>query len=202
MPDNNPDLVSSRPEHASAALHKIMRELHEASRAHDDGDDRYTQAMEVVHLLHHAEQYLIRVQDFFMAGENLVTEGLITVALINIRDALHMLDRKGHRVDRQHPLIQRVGKQHDLTALMTEARNVVCHIKSGNAMLPEEGGVMRWFWLGPGNGVMMNGRGIRNETEDDVMIAFGNLQVYFRRNIQQALVDAYQKCYAISGHPV
>ena len=191
-------------------LQKISTELHQFSRAFDDGNARYRAAMDVMRLVHHAEEYLVRVEEFCRAQDDLVTQSLLTLGLINLRDGLQKLatlkDFGGNwRVDRKGPLIQhkparRDVESGDLTTLISAARAAACHIESGHARLPDGGGLLRWFWLGPGNGVMMNGRGIRNETQDDIMIAFGDVELYFQNNLIRAVKDAHTACYGICGH--
>ena len=114
-------------------------------------------------------------------------KAFLTWTLINLNDALSLLDSDDRRVSDTGENIEKHGKEGDLTSLIRAARNVVCHIQSP---LSKMGKIVfvRWAFLMEGSQFLLTPDSVAPIIPaGDCAIMFGDIHILFNHNIELAI---------------
>lgn len=80
----------------------------------------------------------------------------------------------------------------DVTDLIVFIRNAVCHIDSDNNNI-ENNRITCSRIYGKGTPIVINGKGITSDYDDDVCYIFGEQKIYWRRHIIRAFGEARKR---------
>jgi len=114
-------------------------------------------------------------------------EAAVTTILIGLNDLLQKADRLNMRVDFKDNVDQIVGKERDVTDLISICRNAACHITSPLNTL---GGMSFVFNTVRGkypSALNINGAAIGCDFEDDMAIYWGSTRLYLKRHLLSSL---------------
>ncbi|WP_374391593.1 hypothetical protein [Sphingopyxis sp.] len=113
--------------------------------------------------------------------------------LIELRDLLHKADRLGKRVTFCDDVLPKDGKQRDVTDLITDCRNAVCHISSGIHIFEQNKftfNVVAGYFP---NAISINGHTMGCDYADDIAVLWGSLRLYVHRHLLRAFVEIEKK---------
>ena len=119
-------------------------------------------------------------------------ESVFTEIMVKLNDdLLQKLKTLGKRLDFKED----VGNASDITDLISNIRNAVCHMDSDEHMLETEGKIKFSFNIvhGKGNLLSIGDRKLIADYEDDICFFFGENKVYLKRHIIRCIEEAKQE---------
>ncbi|MDE0879993.1 MAG: hypothetical protein OSB00_15230 [Sphingomonas bacterium] len=119
-----------------------------------------------------------------------IYNAIATRLLVDLNDALMILNAHGHRITATGPDIMSVGKEGDITSLINHARAAACHITSKNKVISDASGYghlgFAMIWGAPPS-IRFGATPIVNPYPDDVALFWGKARILVRRNLMFAL---------------
>lgn len=118
-------------------------------------------------------------------------ESVFTEIIIKLNDLLQKLRTLGKRLDFKED----VEKANDITDLISNIRNAVCHMDSDEHMLDTEGKIKFSFNIayGKGNLLSLGARELTADYKDDICFFFGENKVYLKRHIIRCIEETKQE---------
>lgn len=126
--------------------------------------------------------------NFYGAEPSWISEAALALLLINLKDALQLLDRLGERISFDDE-IEDAG---DVTDLVAKMRNAICHIGSPHRLVDSQSRISLSFGTAIGKCALasINGKELANPHGDDVAFFYGALRIYLKRHIHRAISEA------------
>jgi hypothetical protein len=121
--------------------------------------------------------------------------------IINLNDALQALSSHNLRVDFTEDVDSgQIGRAHaDVTDLIANIRNLLCHPRSEKHMKEDFGTIDLIYVAGKSEGAhSINGVTFGCPYGDDTAIFFGNFRIYYSRHISRALKEAHLRLSSIN----
>lgn len=114
-------------------------------------------------------------------------ESVFTEVAIKLNDLLQKLSKLGKKVDFKEDVVN----ADDITDLVSNIRNAVCHMESGEHMLRGQSKIKFSFNIayGKGNIVSVNGKKLTSDYDDDICFFFGENKIYLKRHIIRCLKE-------------
>ena len=118
-------------------------------------------------------------------------ESVFTEIMIKLNDLLQKLKTLGKRLDFKED----VENASDITDLISNIRNAVCHMNSDEHMLDTEGKIKFSFNIAHGKRSLLSlgARKLITNYEDDICFFFGENKIYFNRHIVRCLKEVGQR---------
>lgn len=123
--------------------------------------------------------------DFTRTNPRWISEAAFALLMIHLKDALQLLKLSGQRVDFTDDVT--AG---DVTDLISNMRNAICHIGSPLRRIGNQGTLS--FCTAFGKGVLLSTPTLtlENPYEDDVAFFYGEHRVFLRRHIHRSYAEA------------
>lgn len=114
-------------------------------------------------------------------------ESVFTEIMIKLNDLLQKLKNLGRRLDFKED----IENASDITDLISNIRNAVCHMNSDEHMLDTEGKIKFSFNIAHGkvNLLSLGKRKLTANYEDDICFFFGENKVYLKRHIIRCIEE-------------
>ncbi len=113
----------------------------------------------------------------------------ITEVMICLNDLLQKTKKFGFPVTFTEDVVI-VGTVKDITDLVNDVRNTLCHIPSKTRFLEENLKVGKVVLYGKVRGLTLGTTPISSDYADDVCFIFGKVKIYLFRHIYRALIEA------------
>lgn len=112
-------------------------------------------------------------------------EAAVVQLLIALNDLMRKAVSDGKRIDFADA-VDLVDGVTDVTDLITKCRNAACHI--GSSLQEYDTNRFRFLVFGPGvkNGMMINGKCLGNDFDDDFAVYYGPYRLYLKRHALRA----------------
>lgn len=116
-------------------------------------------------------------------AQHALMRAAFTEVMIHLSDLMSKAARYTERIDFKKDVIEG-----DVTDLITNVRNALCHVSSGEHMLGSENSIKFSFNIAFGkcNVMKMGDVEIKSKYEDDICFFFGEKGIYLKRHIIRA----------------
>lgn len=130
---------------------------------------------------------ILRKANFAEIEDGLTRESLFALLMINLKEALMILDKRGHRVSFNDDLPNGV----DVTKQICTMRNSICHIGSIQRQVGRLGAVLSFgMAIGQGNLAQIDDIVLSNPYRDDIAFFYGTQRILLKRHLARALIIA------------
>lgn len=123
-----------------------------------------------------------------------IAEAAVTLALINLKDALCFL-----RAQDEEVRVEIALEEESITKLMLDARNVACHVTSKDNLVSPNAFMRFGTIIGRRDAMQVGETVITNPFDDDVMFFWGTIRVLYRRHFLAAIDGGLEKCTEIEA---
>lgn len=123
-------------------------------------------------------------------GITVLQRAAFTHVIVLLNDLLAKCAALDHRITFDDDVIATLSTPKDVTSLVRDVRNAVCHLGSPQRRIPQ--GSLTWAYY---SGVLPNAIVTADATygcdyADDVAVQFGPLRIYLRRHVVRAFHEA------------
>jgi len=118
-------------------------------------------------------------------------ESVFTEIMIKLNDLLQKLNQLNSRIDFKDD----VTNASDITELVSNIRNAVCHMESGEHLLDKEKQIRFTFNIAYGkvNLISVGDKSLTSDYEDDICFFYGEKKIYIKRHIIRCLDESKKK---------
>jgi hypothetical protein len=125
--------------------------------------------------------------------------------VIRLNEALQKVKKDGKEIRFNDDIPQNEGEV-NITDLINKIRHSVCHLGSGNIILQgdksAENAVSFSVLFGKATVIRTPHESLGSKYEDDVMFIFGSYQLYLKRHIHRAFLEALDVSREMSKNPL